>query len=57
MYNNRFTLVNKTPYANNNYAFVEVRSRIATADKIYLDFNIRDKVYTYILKDGEEVNE
>ena len=51
-YNNRLELRDVTPYKTDNYAFVEVRDKLKDADKIYLDFTIRDKVYTYILKDN-----
>ncbi len=54
IYNNNLILNNKTPYVTNQYDFLEVRSVVARADKIYLDFNIRDKVYTYILKDKDK---
>ena len=31
--------------------FVQIRDKLRKADKIYLDFNIRDKKYTYIIFD------
>ncbi len=48
-----------TPYITDNYVYLEVRDRLKSAEKIYLDFTIRDKVYTYVLKDTtkEEVKE
>ena len=50
-YNNRLNLVDVTPYYTNDYAFIQVRDKLKLADKIYLDFRIRDKVYTYIIKE------
>lgn len=51
-YNNRIKLVDVTPYNTKGYSIIQVRDKLKIADKIYLDFNIRDKVYTYILKDN-----
>ena len=51
-YNNRIELTDVTPYVTNKYVFVQVRDKLKYADKIYLDFTIRDKVYTYVLKDN-----
>lgn len=51
-YNNRVELTDVTPYPTNNYSFVQVRDKLKSADKIYLDFNIRDKVYTYVIRDN-----
>lgn len=59
-YNNRLDLVDVTPYYTNDYAIIQVRDKLKKADKIYLDFNIRDKIYSYIIKDNttnEEVKE
>ena len=50
-YNNRLELVDKTPYYTGDYAFIQIRDRIKKADKIYLDFTIRDKKYTYVIYD------
>lgn len=50
-YNNRLVLRDVTPFQTDNYVFIEVRDKLKLADKIYLDFVIRDKVYTYIIKD------
>lgn len=50
-YNNRVDLIDVTPYSTDGCTFLTVRSRVITAEKIYLDFTIRDKRYTYILKD------
>ena len=50
-YNNRLELIDYTPYYTGNYAFVQIRDKLRKADKIYLDFNIRDKKYTYIIFD------
>ena len=56
-YNNRLDLVDVTPYYTKDYAIVEVRDKLKLADKIYLDFRIRDKVYTYIIKDNTPTEE
>ena len=46
-----FVLPNKltdiTPFYVDNYSFVEVTQRLNYADKIYIDFRIRDKMYSY----------
>ena len=51
-YNNRLELVDVTPYYTGDYAFIQIRDKIKKADKIYLDFNVRDKKYTYIIKNN-----
>lgn len=51
VYNNRIELMDVTPFTTNKYIFIQVRDKLKMADKIYLDFNIRDKSYTYIIKD------
>jgi len=51
-YNNRISLRDVTPFKTDDYAFIEVRDKLKLADKIYLDFMIRDKIYTYIIKEG-----
>lgn len=51
-YNNRLELDDVTPYYTKDYAIVQVRDKLKLADKIYLDFVIRDKVYTYVIKDS-----
>ena len=56
-YNNRFDLVDMTPYYTGRYSFLQVREKVSMADKIYLDFTIRDKLYTYIIKDVTKVKE
>ena len=50
-YNNRLQLLDVTPYVTNEYIFIQVRDKLKNADKIYLDLNIRGKVYTIVLKD------
>lgn len=55
-YNNRLELTDVTPYYTNNYSFLQVREMLLKADKIYLDFTIRDKVYTYVIKDTKKEN-
>lgn len=50
-YNYQLPFVNKTPLDNNlNEIYIEVYEEIAYADVIWLEFNIRDKKYNYILK-------
>ena len=56
-YNNRVELVDMTPYYTGSYSFVQVREKVSMAEKIYLDFTIRDKLYTYIIKDKTETKE
>ncbi len=51
-YNNRLELDDVTPYYTNDYALIQVRDKLKLADKIYLDFVIRDKVFTYVIKDN-----
>ncbi len=53
-YNNRLQLLDVTPFITNEYIFLQVRDKLKNADKIYLDLNIRDKVYTIIIKDKEK---
>ena len=50
-YNNRLELVDVTPYPTKDYSFIQVRDKLKKADKIYLDFTIRDKIYTYVILD------
>ena len=56
-YHNRRALDDVTPFYTNNYSFLQVRDKLKSADKIYLDFTIRDKVYTYVLFDKNEEKE
>ena len=51
-FNNRLTLTDVTPITTKNYVFIELRDKVKNADKIYLDFTIRDKVYTYVIRDN-----
>ena len=51
-YNNRVSLNNLTPYPTGRYVFIEVRDKLKTADKIYLDITIRGKVYTILIQDN-----
>ena len=51
-YNNRLELEDMTPYYSDDYSIIQVRDKLKKADKIYLDFYIRDKVYTYVIKDN-----
>ena len=55
-YNNRLELADVTPYHTGDYVFVQVRDKLKRADKIYLDFSIRDKKYTYIILDKTKEN-
>ena len=50
-YNNRLELEDATPYYSDDYSILQVRDKLKLADKIYLDFYLRDKVYTYVIKD------
>ena len=56
-YNNRLELVDMTPYYTKDYSLIQVRDKLKKAEKIYLDFNIRDKVYTYVIKDEPKEEE
>ncbi len=50
-YNNKLDLIDVTPYPTDGCVFLAIRSKVTNAEKIYLDFTIRDKRYTYIIKD------
>ena len=54
-YEHKLELKDVTPHYTNKYAFIEVRSKIKNADKIYLDLIVRDKKYTYVIYDKEKV--
>ena len=49
--NHNLILKDLTPLYTNQISFIEVKNILNRADIIYLDFTIRDKIYTYILKD------
>ena len=49
--NHNLVLKDITPLYTNKISFIEVKNILSKAVIIYLDFTIRDKVYTYILKD------
>jgi hypothetical protein len=49
--NHNLKIKDITPVYTNKYSFIEVKNVLKRADIIYLDFTIKDKVYTYILKD------
>ncbi len=51
-YESKINLNDVTPYETNSFAFLEVRERLNQAEEIYLDFTIRDKVYTYVIKEN-----
>ena len=51
-YNQKFVIYDITPSSVNDYKYFEVKSDIKKAEKIYLDFIILDKVYTYVLKEA-----
>jgi len=50
-----FAIPNKltdiTPFYADGYSFVEIPDRANRADKVYLDFKLRDKMYSYLLVD------
>ena len=50
-YEHKIRMKDITPYPTENYAYLEVRKKIVDADEIYLDFTIRDKKYTFIIKE------
>lgn len=56
-YNSKIDLIDVTPYPTEGYAFLEVREKLNMAEKIYLDFTIRDKKYTYVIKDETNTQE
>ena len=56
-YNNRLDLVDVTPFYTKDYSIIQVRDKLKKADKIYLDFKIRDKIYTYVIKDNTTAEE
>jgi len=56
-YNNRLELDDLTPYHTGNFSIVQVRDKLKLADKVYLDFNIRDKRYSYVIIDKTKKNE
>ena len=49
-YTHGINLVDITPQANDNYAYLEVKEELKDATNIYLIIKIRDKAYTYIVK-------
>lgn len=49
-YQHKINLKDITPLPTLNYAFLEVRTRLKEAEKIYLDINVRNRIYTYIIK-------
>ena len=48
-YDNRVILKDDSPYDSNNYSFIEVRSKAKGAEKVFLRFNIRNKIFDYVL--------
>lgn len=50
-YDSKIKLFDVTPYPSDHYVFLEVREKLNMAEKIYLDFTVRDKKYTYVIKD------
>lgn len=58
-YEHKIDLKDVTPYPTNGYVYLEVRERLNKAEAIYLDFTIRDKKYTYVIKEAikEDINE
>ena len=51
-YESKININDVTPYPMEDYAYLEVRAKLSQAEKIYLDFTIRDKRYTYVIKDN-----
>lgn len=54
---NKAAVKDVSPYTSNNYVFIEVSNYLKRAEKIYLDFTIKDKKYTYVVKDSVKDNE
>ncbi len=53
-YNHGINLVDITPSNIEGRAYLEVKEEVNKASKIYLDFKVRNKIYTYILKDDKK---
>ena len=49
-YNHDINLVDITPIGISDTSYLEVKDEVSKATKIYLDFRIRNKIYTYIIK-------
>ena len=49
-YNHNINLVDITPSGIEGRSYLEVKEEVKNATNIFLDFRIRDKVYTYIIK-------
>lgn len=49
-YKHNINLVDITPTGVEDYSYLEVKEEVQNAKHIYLDFKIRDSVYTYIIK-------
>lgn len=49
-YHHKINLIDITPAGIKNYAYLEVKEEVKKATKIYLDFTVRDKIYTYNVK-------
>ncbi len=56
-YLNRMGMTDVTPIILPNDTYLEITTRLKQAEKVYLDITIRDKVYTYIIKDTTKVEE
>lgn len=56
-YNHKMVPIDRTPYDNNSFAFIQVREKLMEAEEVYMDFTIRDKVYTYVLKNDNKKEE
>ncbi len=56
-YNNKLELYNVAPFPTENVAFVEIRDKVRKAEKIYIDFTIRDKKYSYLVFEKVEEKE
>lgn len=49
-YNHNINLVDITPSGIEGYSYLEVKEEVNNATNIFLDFRVRDKIYTYIIK-------
>ena len=52
LYHN-ITIKDLTPVYTNKISFIEVKNVLKRADKVYIDFNIKDKVYSYLVIDKD----
>ena len=52
LYHN-ITIKDLTPVYTNKISFIEVKNVLKRADKVYIDFNVKDKVYSYLVIDKD----